>query len=77
MSSFRIAPCQGHLEHLKRMYGYLKRNPAGATRIRVKIPNHEAIATPIQYYWSSSIYGNVKEELPPDMCLTIWAALVS
>jgi hypothetical protein len=33
----------------------------------VKIPNHEAIATPIQYDWSSSIYGNVKEELPPDM----------
>jgi hypothetical protein len=68
MSSFHVAPRQGHLERLKRMYGYLKRNPSGATRFRVKIPNHEAIAaTPIQYDWRSSIYGNVKEELPPDM----------
>jgi hypothetical protein len=32
-----------------------------------KIPNHEQIANPIQYDWSSSIYGNVTEELPPDM----------
>ena len=67
ISIFRIAPCQGHLKRLKRMYGYLKQNPAGATRFCVKIPNHEAIATPIQYDWSSSIYGNVKEELLPDM----------
>jgi hypothetical protein len=48
MSSFRVAPHQGHFEHLKRMYCYLKQNPAGATRFCVKIPNHEAIATPIQ-----------------------------
>ena len=33
MSSFRVAPHQGNLESLKRMYGYLKRNPAGATRL--------------------------------------------
>jgi hypothetical protein len=49
------------------MYGYLKRNPTGATHFRVKIPNHEQIANHIQYDWSSSIYGNVTEELPPDM----------
>ena len=67
MPSFCIAPHQGHLDCLKRMYGYLKQNPAGATRFFVKIPNHEAIATAIQYDWSSSIYGNVKEELLPDM----------
>jgi hypothetical protein len=49
------------------MYGNLKRNPTSATRFQVNIPNHEHIATPIQYDWISSIYGNVKEELPPDM----------
>jgi hypothetical protein len=27
MSSFRVAPRQGHLDRLKRIYGYLKRNP--------------------------------------------------
>jgi hypothetical protein len=42
-------------------------SPKPQQKSRVKIPNHEAIATPIQYDWSSSIYGNVKEELPPDM----------
>ena len=67
MSSFRVAQRLGHLERLKRMYGYLIQNPAGATRLCVKIANHEAIATPILYDWSSSLYGNVKEELPPDM----------
>jgi hypothetical protein len=62
-----IAEVIEDLDRLKRMYGYLKRNPTGATRFRDKIPNHEQIATPIQYDWSSSIYGNVKEELPPDI----------
>jgi hypothetical protein len=66
MSSYRCAPRQGHLERLQRMYGYLRRNPSGATRFRVKIPNHEALATPVQYDWTSSVYGNVTEELPPD-----------
>jgi hypothetical protein len=27
MSSFHVAPRQGHLERLQRMYGYLKRQP--------------------------------------------------
>jgi hypothetical protein len=31
------------------------------------IPNHEQIATPIQYDWSTCIYGNVKDELSPAM----------
>jgi hypothetical protein len=66
MSSFRVAPRQGHLDCLRRMYGYLTRNPAGATRFCVKISNHEQIANPNQYDWSSFIYGNVTEELPPD-----------
>ena len=67
MSSFRVAPRVGHLERLQRIYGYLKKNPAGAIRFRIKIPDHESSATPIQYDWTSSIYGNTQEELPPDM----------
>jgi hypothetical protein len=67
MSSFCVAPHQGHLDYLKQMYSYLKCNPTRATRFRVYISNHEQIATPIQYHQSSSIYGNVKEELPSDM----------
>jgi hypothetical protein len=67
MSSFHVAPQQGHLDCLKRMYGYIKRNPTGATCFQVRIPNHDQISNPIQCDWSSSIYGNVTEELPPDM----------
>jgi hypothetical protein len=32
MSSFGIAPRQGHLDCLKQMCGYLKHTPTGATR---------------------------------------------
>jgi hypothetical protein len=67
MSSFRVAPRQGHLERLKRIYGYLKRNPDGAIRFRTGIPDHESRNTPQQYDWINSVYGPNKEELPPDM----------
>jgi hypothetical protein len=31
MSGYRVAPRQGHIDPLKRIYGYLKRHPDGAT----------------------------------------------
>ena len=67
MSSFRSAPRQGHLDRLKRIYGYVKRNPDGAIRFRVNIPDHESQGVPVRQDWSSTVYGNTKEELPPDM----------
>jgi hypothetical protein len=67
MSGYRVAPCQGHLDSLKRTYGYLKRHPDGAIRFCTKIPDHESIVTPIEHDWASTLYGKVKEELPPDM----------
>ena len=45
MSSFRISPREGHLERLKRIYGYLKRQPDGAIRFRTGIPDHESRVT--------------------------------
>jgi hypothetical protein len=67
MSSYRAIPRQGHLDRLKRIYGYIKRNPDGAIRFRVKIPDHESQGEPMHFDWSSTVYGNSKEELPPDM----------
>jgi hypothetical protein len=67
MSSFRIAPRQGHLDRLKRMYGYLKRQPDGAIRFRTGIPDHESRDTPKEYDWINSVYGPNQEELPLDM----------
>jgi hypothetical protein len=31
------------------------------------MPDHESQGSPIKYDWLSTIYGDVKEELPPDM----------
>jgi Reverse transcriptase (RNA-dependent DNA polymerase) len=67
MSSYRAAPRIGHLDRLKRMYGYIKKHPDGAIRFRVKIPDHESQGTPVKYDWAQTVYGNVVEELPPDM----------
>jgi len=67
MSSFRVAPREGHLDRLKRMYGYLKRNSDGAIRFRTGIPDHESIGIPKKYEWIHSVYGRISEEIPQDM----------
>ena len=66
MSSYRIAPREGHLERLKRILGYVKKNSEGAIRFRVNIPDHESQGIPNSFDWCSR-YGNVKEEIPHDM----------
>jgi hypothetical protein len=55
------------LNCLKRVYGYLKQNQNGVIRFCTRIPDHESVAAPMGHNWSSTIYGNVNEELPPDM----------
>jgi hypothetical protein len=67
MSSYRVAPHIGHLNRLNRVYRYLKRNQKGEIRFGTQIPDHESVATPVGYDWSSTIYGDVNEELPLDM----------
>jgi hypothetical protein len=49
------------------MYGYLKRNPDGAIRFRIGIPDHESREMPVQYDWINSVYGPNPEELPDNM----------
>jgi hypothetical protein len=66
MSRYRCAPGQGHLKQLKHIYSYLRRNPSCAISIRIKIPNHEALATPVQYDWTTLVYGIVTLELTSD-----------
>jgi hypothetical protein len=67
MGSFRTSPRQGHLDRLKRMYGYIRKHPDGAIRFRTGIPDHESYGTPNQYEWTETTYGNSFEELPPNM----------
>jgi hypothetical protein len=66
MGSYRIAPRQGHLDRLKRIYGYIRKFPDGAIRFRTNIPTHEGYDEVIQHNWES-VYDNANEEMPPDM----------
>jgi hypothetical protein len=67
MSGYHIAPREGPLECLKRIIGYVKKHPFGTIRFHMSIPDHESYHTPKKFDWSSSIYGNVQEDVPHDM----------
>ena len=65
MSRFRTAPRQGHLDRLKRMYGYLKKFSSAAIRIRTEEPSLDNL--PEQAFdWCYSVYGTVEELVPSD-----------
>jgi hypothetical protein len=65
MSRFRVAPRIGHLERLKRMYGYLKKFSSAAIRVRVLQPVYDKLPSQ-QFDWCHSIYGDVEELKPKD-----------
>jgi hypothetical protein len=66
MSRFRTAPRKGHLERLKRIYGYLRRFKSAAIRVRVNEPDLSTL--PAQKFdWAETVYGNVQEEVPKDI----------
>jgi hypothetical protein len=65
MSRFRVSPRVGHLERLKRMYGYLKKISSAAIRVKILQPDFNEL--PDQNFdWCHSIYGNVEELLPKE-----------
>ena len=66
LARFRTAPRIGHLDRLKRVYGYLKHYPDGAIRFRTGIPDFP-IPDHAEYEWLETAYGPIKEELPHDM----------
>ena len=63
LSSFRVAPRVGHLERVKRVYGYLAKMRHAALRIRTGEPDYSGL--PEQHFdWAQSVYGNVEEVRP-------------
>jgi hypothetical protein len=63
LSSFRMQPRRGHLDRMKRVYGYLSGMRHSAIRVRTELPDlsdHQ----PIQYDWSKTAYADSREQLP-------------
>ena len=65
MSRFRVAPRKGHLNRLKRMYGYLKKFSTAAIRVRTDEPNLTSLPGQ-DFDWCHTVYGNVRELVPTD-----------
>jgi hypothetical protein len=65
MSGFHIAPRIGHLERLRRIYGYLLKMRFASNRVRTEEPNCSDVPDH-QYDWTYTVYGNTKEVLPKD-----------
>jgi hypothetical protein len=66
MSSFRAQPRYGHLERLRRIYGYLCKFRHFMIRFRTDEPDWSDIPEIPKYNWDFSAYGSPKENIPLD-----------
>lgn len=66
MGSYRVAPREGHLRRLRRIYGYLARMKHGTIRYRTGMPDYSQLQIP-EYEWERSVYGKVTELVPKDV----------
>jgi len=65
LSRFAMAPREGHLTAVKRVFGYLKCYPTRKIMIDPK-PWDQSTYKPQEHNWTEA-YPNATEELPPDM----------
>ena len=65
MSRYSTAPRLGHLERLKRIYGYVKKMRHGYIRIRTGEPDYSELPNQ-DFDWAAAVYGEVQELLPDD-----------
>ena len=65
LSRCRAAPRQGHLDRVKRIYGYLSKFRFGVIRIRTQEPDYSDLPEKI-YEWDYSCYSDATEEIPKD-----------
>jgi len=63
LGRFHAAPRIGHLDRLKRICGYLRRNPEGTIRFRTGKPDHSKYQVSM-HDWQYSTYGASTEETP-------------
>jgi hypothetical protein len=60
LSGFCTAPCIGHLDHAKCVYGYLYKMKYAMIRLRTEEPNYSGLLEQ-DFDWAYSVYGNVRE----------------
>jgi hypothetical protein len=65
MSGFRVAPRNGHLERVKRIYGYLSKMRHSAIRVRTDDADYSDLPE-MEHDWSPSVYGEISEYIPQD-----------
>ena len=65
LSSFRAAPRKGHLDRVKRIFGYLSKMRHATIRVRVSEPDYSDLPVK-EYDWSKSVYGAIEEIIPDD-----------
>ena len=66
LGSFRCAPRTGHLEAVKRLYGYLTQMDQGTIRYRTEMPDLSDMEFE-EYDWSRTPYAGAKEEYPSNL----------
>jgi hypothetical protein len=76
MSAFRAAPRKGHLDRVKRIFGYVSKMRNAAIRFRTEEPDLSDLPV-FEYDWSKSVYGEVKEVLPHDAPKALGKPVVS
>jgi hypothetical protein len=65
LSAFRSAPRIGHMDRVKRVFGYLYKMKHGIIRIRTQEPDYSDLPD-LKFDWSRSVYGEPKEIIPTD-----------
>ena len=66
LSGFRSQPRKGHLEQIKRIYGYLSRFKHFHLKFRTEEPDMSYFKNKTKFDWSKSIYGDHMEDIPVD-----------
>ena len=66
IASFRAQPRVGHLDCLKRMYGYVYKTRKYSLKYRTGIQDITEFNSRIRMDWTKSTYGDCVEEIQDD-----------
>jgi hypothetical protein len=65
LSGFHTMPHHGHLDHVKRVYGYLSKLKDAMICVRTAEPDYSGLPNQ-EFDWAQMVYGDVSEILPKD-----------